>query len=262
MITMVKRFVKATPLATPLRRVKRFLEWRQLPDGVYREVRDDAAIQDLLRRTLAPDSVCVDVGSNTGRILGMMVETAPRARHIAVEALPHLAAALTQKFPHVTVHGVALSDKPGTETFQHVVGLPGWSGFHTPSDPLPPGKHLEEIRVTVKTLDEIVPKSTVVRLIKIDVEGAELQVLRGAIETIRRCRPTIVFEYGEGHSRTFGTTPDVIYDYLTDSCGLVVRSLHGRNPMLTRSEFIETCQHATRTNYDRESQGNFIATPE
>lgn len=43
---------------------------------------------------------------------------------------------------------------------------------------------------------------------KIDVEGSELQVLRGAARVIRRDQPVIVFEDGRGAADLCGTRPD------------------------------------------------------
>ena len=74
----------------------------------------------------------------------------------------------------------------------------------------------------VKELD--VPGA--LRLVKIDVEGAELQVLRGAVETIRRCKPTIVFEHGIGGADCYGTEPEDVYDLL-DGEEMAVSTLDG-----------------------------------
>jgi FkbM family methyltransferase len=52
--------------------------------------------------------------------------------------------------------------------------------------------------VSTVTLDSILPDE-VVSLIKIDVEGMELQVLAGAAEIIRRCRPAIAIEVANRH---------------------------------------------------------------
>jgi hypothetical protein len=53
-----------------------------------------------------------------------------------------------------------------------------------------------------------------VDFIKIDVEGAELGVLRGAKETIKRCRPAVQMEIMEKQCNLFGYTPQDLYDFL------------------------------------------------
>ena len=54
-------------------------------------------------------------------------------------------------------------------------------------------------RVKATTLDSIVRKLELKRvdLVKIDVEGAELEVLKGGIETIHRFHPKIIVEVHE-----------------------------------------------------------------
>jgi FkbM family methyltransferase len=58
--------------------------------------------------------------------------------------------------------------------------------------------NVEEITVDMVRLDDVLPPGYDLRLIKIDVEGAELEVLRGAIGIVERCRPYIIFEHGNG----------------------------------------------------------------
>ncbi|MNM34941.1 Chromosome partition protein Smc [compost metagenome] len=48
--------------------------------------------------------------------------------------------------------------------------------------------------VKISLLDSILPPDSNIALIKIDVEGYECEVLRGAANTIRRCRPVLVIE--------------------------------------------------------------------
>ena len=54
----------------------------------------------------------------------------------------------------------------------------------------------ESQKIETCKLDTILSTLNVgnVKLIKIDVEGAELDVIKGAIETIRRYQPNIIFE--------------------------------------------------------------------
>lgn len=68
------------------------------------------------------------------------------------------------------------------------------------------------ITVPVKVLDEIYKEE--VDLIKIDVEGFELNVLLGAQETVKRARPTIVVELLRKWMKPFGHTPQMFVDYL------------------------------------------------
>ncbi len=54
-------------------------------------------------------------------------------------------------------------------------------------------------RISIRRLDSIVTDLglTSIRFLKIDVEGFELNVLKGAHETLRRSNPFILFEYSE-----------------------------------------------------------------
>src|SRR5205807_3389379 len=119
------------------------------------------------------------------------------------------------QFPDVDVRCAALSDRAGERDFVYVRTLPGWSGFR--ARPYPGEQRTETIRVRTERLDDALPEGLVPALVKIDVEGAELEVLRGAIETIGRHRPVVVFEHGAGSADHYGTTPAAVWDVLDDA---------------------------------------------
>lgn len=176
----------------------------------------DSQTEAVMKRVLDRRSSAIDVGCHKGEILDVMLRLAPEGTHFAFEPLPHLFAALALKYAgvaNVRLHEVALSESPGKAAFQHVVTNSGYSGLLRRRYDRPNEK-VVTIKVRVEKLDDVLPADAAVRFMKIDVEGAELQVLRGGIATLRRSRPFIVFEHGLGGSDCYGTRPEHVYDLL------------------------------------------------
>jgi FkbM family methyltransferase len=67
-----------------------------------------------------------------------------------------------------------------------------------------------------------------VSFIKIDVQGADGEVLMGALETIRRCRPVVVFEWEELLSHNFSVTFESVTKRLSD-LGYILSKLKVHN---------------------------------
>jgi FkbM family methyltransferase len=203
----------------------------------------------LLAFALTLDANCIDVGANRGSILAEMRRVAPAGRHIAFEPLPHLSVLLRENFPGVEVREAALSSKSGTADFAYVHGpSEGWSGLLF--RPLPSGEQadVEHILVRLEVLDDVLDPDYVPALIKIDVEGAEQQVLEGAMKTLRRHRPIVIFEHGLGSANAFGTEPADIYRLLCDDVGLRLFDLDGLGPY-TLSDLERTYYAAERVNF-------------
>ncbi len=217
--------------------------------------RDDSHATQIMTRVLSPRANCVDVGCNAGQILRHMVRLAPAGRHHAFEALPHLAKRVAREFPGVIVIQAAASDENGRTTFRHVVNDAGYSGMrerrYDRSDP-----KIEVIEVPMKRLDDVLPKDLDIRFVKIDVEGAELQVLRGAQRILKNQRPYVLFEHGRGASEFYGTTPEMVYQLLVDECGLRISHLAG---WLAGQAPIDRA--ALRASYDAGAVWNFLAHP-
>ncbi len=200
----------------------------------------DKCTMRIMSNVLDRGSHCVDVGCHTGQVLEHMLAEAPDGTHYAFEPLPELAAGLRERFPGVNVFEVALSDVEGTAEFRHVVSRPAYSGLREreyPSDE----EETTVIEVQTRRLDDLLPAGARIDFIKVDVEGAELQVFRGAVKTIASNKPYIVFEHGLGAADYYGTRPESVYDLLVDQCGLKVSLLPEwlkRRPPLSREGFV------------------------
>ncbi|MEA2454688.1 MAG: hypothetical protein QOI45_950, partial [Thermoleophilaceae bacterium] len=198
--------------------------------------------------SLAPDSGCIDIGAHTGNVLTEMRRVAPRGRHIAYEPLPHLADHLRASFPDVDVRCAALSDHAGEASFARVRAAEAWSGLLFRPLPGNAEPDLEEITVRLEVLDDALPPDFVPAMVKIDVEGAEEQVVRGALRTLREHKPLVVFEHGLGSANAYGTEPDDLHRLLVEEAGLRIFDLDGGGPY-DREEFHRAFYAFERVNW-------------
>lgn len=169
--------------------------WRESKDDLL-ALSDDFDTYDVMRRVLAPDSNCADVGASVGLILGRTLGFAPQGNHFAFEPRPAAFATLHATFGHLTsvhLYQSAVGSCCAKMPFAQIVDDPGCSGFRERPGVAGRGG-VDEIEVDCVRLDDIV--DVPLRLMKVDVEGAELDVFRGASQVLQRDHPFIVFEHG------------------------------------------------------------------
>lgn len=197
--------------------------------------KDHEALNNILPFLLHREFNCVDIGANQGEILEAFTRLCPAGKHNAFEPLPHHAAKLRAQFPNATVHEMALSDQSGQTTFFHTQGDDAYSGLKR-TDDAPKVTGVQEINVKLAKLDDIIPQDFRVDVIKIDVEGAELAVLRGARQTLARCKPTIIFEFQKERAVSYGDSPKPYYELLCNESGYALYRVDGIGP-LSAKEF-------------------------
>jgi FkbM family methyltransferase len=216
---------------------------RTFERGERRQTRlDDEHIRLLCAYMLRVDSNCVDVGANVGRILEHFVSVAPRGRHVAFEPLPDLAADLTRRFPNVDVRRVALGRAPESDReFVRVLETPSRSGFR----PAVAGnRETSRLTVEVEALDGALPRDYVPALVKIDVEGAELEVLEGALHMLRRHRPLVLLE----HQPSDTSDSSDLFEILAEEVGFSLFDMEGHGPY-SKDSFLHTVRHGARWNF-------------
>jgi FkbM family methyltransferase len=132
-------------------------------------------------------------------------------RCIAFEANPDSAATLRKALSKTEVFACALSERPGNAALRIPRrGNLQLTGFGTlePQDGDSFNSY-DEISVDIRTLDSFC--FTDVGFIKIDVEGHELAVLRGAVQTIHCSKPVLLVELNNTNETKFDSHEAVIW---------------------------------------------------
>ena len=204
--------------------------------GARQAQREEIGIRSALASSLRANGTYVDVGANRGQVLRDAVRVAPAGRHFAFEPIPELAAQVARSFPSVEVRAKALGENPETTEFCHFRTMDGWSGLRRRPEISDTVGEPEYINVEVSTLD-IEMHGVTPAVVKIDVEGAEVAVLRGGRDLLTSVRPLIIFEHVYEASALYGAERGAPWDLLTE-LGYEVFSATGEGPF-TRAGFID-----------------------
>jgi FkbM family methyltransferase len=163
--------------------------------------------QCLARVDFAPDEVLIDVGAHRGQSIDAMRLYHPDQPIVAFEPNPGLAVKLRNRFEEdqrLVIHNVALADTSGEFTLY----VPSYNGLDFDIDgALTFGEHqwghlrdtiigfdesrlsYKKMRCQVWELDQFKLKA---RFVKIDTKGSEMNVLLGAMDTIKTHHPILL----------------------------------------------------------------------
>lgn len=181
---------------------------------------------------VSPGHTVYDIGSNVGFytiISGRLV--GPTGRVDAFDPLPDNAKrtrdnAAANRQSHVRVHTLALSDEDGVSVFR-VSEDSNWGRLDSLATPT---GHAEDISVPTARIDTLVANGDVAPpdVVKMDVEGAEVMVLRGARNVLRTHDVTLLVDI-------HGTNAEVQQEL--ESCGYEVFVVRGQGQPLASSRW-------------------------
>jgi FkbM family methyltransferase len=143
-----------------------------------------------------PDSVFIDVGANIGYftcLVGTKIGRSGTGKVFAVEANPKVYDILTRNIDvnwgmcPITTFACGASDRNGTA----VLHVPERAAANASLAQIPSDPGALKHTIELKTLDDLLGNEKV-DFMKIDVEGFELTVLKGAIETIKQSPDLII----------------------------------------------------------------------
>jgi FkbM family methyltransferase len=206
----------------------------------------EVLVQETYEALLRPGDFAIDVGAHRGRhCIAMAARVVPTGQILAFEPLPMCRASLLQELTEfdaalaqvVRLYPYALSDFSGTTEFVVARDALAYSGLKERPYDWP--TRLDRIPVQVKTLDEMCLSLPALRYVKVDAEGGEYHILKGAGRTLRKHRPVVVFEFGASSLERYATTPAAMADLWVE-LDYKVYDILGR--MLTPEDFVASAR--------------------
>ncbi|XP_020257121.1 uncharacterized protein LOC109833741 [Asparagus officinalis] len=214
---------------------------RILKGKPFRRPDISVTIQEILAKKKGSDGIVVDVGANVG-----MATFAAAAMGFQVVAFEPVfenlqrvcdGVFLNRVWERVAVFHAAASDRIGNVTIHKVVGRLDNSAISATGAKLA-FKSNQDIAVEVATipLDEVIPKNERVLLIKIDVQGWESHVLRGAKKLLSRKAgeaPYLIYEEDERLLQASNSSTEDIRKFL-GTVGYHLCTKHGTDAHCTK----------------------------
>lgn len=205
-----------------------------LLEGVW-----DPLLTEFVNNNLNTEEVFIDVGANAGYFTLLAARRVQGAGIVlSIEPNPIVAKQLRANVERSNLANVIIEEKVCSDSLQTTIQTlylhdDSNSGRASLSKSNTAG--IENVQVASSTVDQLVQEHGLrhVTLVKIDVEGAELMVLRGMTDTMRHFRPTIVIELEPHLLRGFSATAEDVVSLLS-TFGYKVSSLGGHSNYLCR----------------------------
>ncbi len=175
-----------------------------------------AGVWTALNSRLMPGAVLLDVGAHIGYFsMKGAAKVGPKGRVVSFEPNPETLVQLRSNVDAshvesiVTVEPIAATDHDQQLTLYAARGINTGASSLSKDNAGVFDEHPQGYPVRGRPIDDVVSELGLTRVdaIKIDVEGAEVSVLRGALKTLTKYHPKVVIEVDERQLAGFGTKP-------------------------------------------------------
>lgn len=208
-------------------------------ESIYLRGTHEPGTTRVLRKILEEDDIVFDVGANIGWYTVFAAKIVTRGQCHAFEPVPFIFEELQRNClinelgNNLILNQVAVGEKENTVELHTFAGLPyGHSSLSTLGR-----DDYSTFRVRMTTIDKYLKTNAIKRLdlVKLDVEGAEMSVLRGAKSIFDYPSPPIwIIEMNKETAENFGYSPADLLRFLeehgtyrfyrlADSLGTVIR---------------------------------------
>ncbi len=211
----------------------------------------------MMRQLVDPGQTMLDIGANFGWYSLNLAKWVPDLTIHAFEPIPKTYGYLQRNLElndlkNIRIHNFGFSNQAEQKVFYF---YPEGSGNASLAN-LSERPDVEEVVCQIRKLDEVVVKDNLaVDFIKCDVEGAELFVFQGGIETLRDQQPLVLTEMLRKWAAKFDYHPNQLIDLFTDIGYRCFTAENGRLNAFTRVNedttetnffFLHTVRHANK----------------
>ncbi|MCB1823773.1 MAG: FkbM family methyltransferase [Candidatus Competibacteraceae bacterium] len=181
----------------------------------------------------------IDVGANIGLYTVLFANLiSPTNKVLAIEPIPSVLYYLHRNIKRnnlgnqvIFFEGVS-KECSGLAEIQTVIGNEEYSSMRDIAHPSAREMKFLQITVSGETIDNLVKLNSLSPgFIKIDTEGAELMVLKGALRTLETARPVIISELSDRLLAGFNSDTDEVLSLLEGKGYVVIDVLTGHRPI-------------------------------
>ena len=171
---------------------------------------------NLVKKVIKPGWTVIDVGANFGWYSIHFAQLVGQNGNVfSFEPIPETYEELNSNIKlnscqNIKAFDFALGNKDGNISF----GAPNFDGGSLVSSEFL--KYSKRIQTTMRKLDDVIKEQKInkVDFIKADIEGGELNMLKGAEKLLEYFRPKILIEIVDMHCQRFGHFPVDVYQFL------------------------------------------------